>query len=79
MEENKEITLENLLNEYNKYILSRLINKKYNFSILRKKVEKISINTDLIKYNNQMSDYEIAKEIEELIQRTTKGKIFKIE
>lgn len=27
MEENKEITLENLLNEYNKYILSRLINK----------------------------------------------------
>ncbi len=79
MEENKQITLENLLNEYNKYILSRLINKDYDFNILRKKAEKISIDTDLIKYNNQMSDYEVAKEIEELIQKATKGKIFKIE
>lgn len=79
MDENKEITLENLLNEYNKYIISRLINKQYDFDILRKKVKQISSCTDLINYNENMTDYEVAKQIEQLIQGTTKGKIFKIE
>ena len=79
MEEKNEITLENLLNEYNKYILSRLINKEYDFNILREKVKKISLITDFIKYEDKMTNSEVAREIEKFIQDTTKGKIFKVE
>ena len=79
MKEENEITLDNLLNEYNKYILSRLINKEYDFNILREKVKKISLTTDFIKYEDKMSNFEVAKQIEKFIQDTTKGKIFKIE
>lgn len=79
MEENTKITLENVLNEYNKYVMSRLINKEYNFKALRDKVKEISDDTDFIQYNDKMSDYEVVKNIQEFIQRMTKGKIFKIE
>ena len=40
MIENNEITLEKILNEYNKYIMSRLIEKEYNFNALRKMVKQ---------------------------------------
>ena len=79
MKEENEITLNNLLKEYNKYILSKLINKEYDFNILREKVKKISLTTDFIKYEDKMSNFEVAKQIEKFIQDTTKGKIFKIE
>ena len=48
MIENNEITLEKILNEYNKYIMSRLIEKEYNFNALRKMVKQFSQDSEFI-------------------------------
>ncbi len=79
MIENNEITLEKILNEYNKYIMSRLIEKEYNFNALRKMVKQFSQDSEFIKYSEEMSDKEIAEEINQIIKSSNKSKIIKLD
>lgn len=74
-----EVTIEKLLNEYNKYILSRVINKEYNFDNLREMVKKFSIDTQLIEYKETYTNYEVAKTIQNFIRKECKGNQFNIE
>lgn len=79
MIENNEITLEKILNEYNKYIMSRLIEKEYNFNTLREMVRQFSKDSEFIKYSEEMSDKEIAEEINQIIKNSNKSKIIKLD
>ena len=79
MIENNEITLEKILNEYNKYIMSRLIEKEYNFNALRKMVKQFSQDSEFIKDSEEMSDKEIAEEINQIIKNSDKSKIIKLD
>ena len=79
MIENNEITLEKILNEYNKYIMSRLIEKEYNFNALRKMVKQFSQDSEFIKDSEEMSDKEIAEEINQIIKNSNKSKIIKLD
>ena len=79
MIENNEITLEKILNEYNKYIMIRLIEKEYNFNALRKMVKQFSQDSEFIKYSEEMSDKEIAEEINQIIKNSNKSKIIKLD
>ena len=79
MIENNEITLEKILNEYNKYIMSRLREKEYNFNALRKMVKQFSQDSEFIKYSEEMSDKEIAEEINQIIKNSNKSKIIKLD
>ena len=79
MIENNEITLEKILNEYNKYIMSRLIEKEYKYNALRKMVKQFSQDSEFIKYSEEMSDKEIAEEINQIIKNSNKSKIIKLD
>lgn len=72
--ENKEISIETLLNEYNKYIMSRLINKEYNFTQLRQMLKEFAQNTNIIEYNDDMSNQQVANCISKFIRESTNGK-----
>lgn len=76
--EDKEISIEILLNEYNKYIMSRLINKEYDFNKLRKMVKKFSEDTELIEYSEQMTNREVAESIQKFINESMNRKKFEI-
>ena len=72
--ENKEISIETLLNEYNKYIMSRLINKEYDFTQLRQILKEFAQNTNIIEYNDEMSNQQVANCISKFIRESTNGK-----
>ncbi len=80
--EEKEISIEILLKEYNKYIMSRLINKEYDFNELRQIVKKFSEDTELIEYSDQMTNQEVATSIQKFISESMNesmnGKKFEI-
>ena len=76
--ENKQVSIEILLNEYDKYIMSRLINKEYDFNQLRQKVKEFSENTQLIEYNDEMSNQEIAKNMSQFIHESVQANKFEI-
>ena len=46
----EKISIDMLINEYQKYILSRLINKDYDFCKLREIAEKFNAMNDTLKY-----------------------------
>ena len=60
--------IEKLLNEYNKYIISRLIDKEYEFNSFRQMVKKFSEETEIIEYNDKMSNQEVLNNVNKLIQ-----------
>lgn len=72
--ENKEISIEKLLNEYDKYIMSRLINKEYDFNQLRQMTKEFAENTQVIEYSDEMSNQEVAENISKFIKESTNGK-----
>ena len=71
--ENKQVSIEILLNEYDKYIMSRLINKEYDFNKLRQKAKEFSENTGFIEINDEMTNQEVAQSISRFIKESVKG------
>ena len=69
-----EVSIENLLNEYDKCVMSKLINKEYKFEELKKIVKTFSEQTGFIKYSDEMKENEILKNIQNL---TIYEKIYK--
>ncbi len=69
-----ELLIEKLLNEYDKCIISRIIQKEYNFEKLRKFVKEISEETEFIKYSDEMNDDEVLKNIQDFINQSLYGK-----
>lgn len=72
-------TIEKLLNEYNKYIISRLIDKEYDFNLFRQMVKKLSEETEIIEYNDNMSNQEVLNNVNKLIQENIYGKKFEVD
>lgn len=75
----EKISIDMLINEYQKYILSRLINKDYDFYKLREIAEKFNAMDDTLKYEENLPDSQVAQNIKEFIDERTIGKKFKIE
>ncbi len=75
----EKISIDMLINEYQKYILSRLINKDYDFYKLREIAEKFNAMDDTLKYEENLTDSQVAQNIKEFIDERTIGKKFKIE
>lgn len=75
----EKISIEMLINEYQKYILSRLINKDYNFSKLREIAEKFNSIDDTLKYEENLTNSQVAQNIKKFIDERTIGKNFKKE
>lgn len=71
--------IEKLLNEYNKYIISRLIDKEYEFNSFRQMVKKFSEETEIIEYNDNMSNQEVLNNVNKLIQENIYGKKFEVD
>lgn len=76
--ENKKVSIETLLNEYNKYVMSRLINKEYDFNCLRQIVKKFSEETNLIEYSEDESNRQVAESVDKFINQSTYKKIFEV-
>lgn len=68
-----EVSIENLLSEYDKCVMSKLINKEYKFEELKKIVKTFSEQTGFIKYSDEMKENEILKNIQEFINQTLYG------
>ena len=75
----EKISIDMLINEYQKYILSRLINKDYDFYKLREIAEKFNAMDDTLKYEENLTDSKVAQNIKDFIDERTIGKKFKIE
>ena len=75
----EKISIEMLINEYQKYILSRLINKDYDFSKLREIAEKFNSIDDTLKYEENLTNSQVAQNIKNFIDERTIGKNFKKE
>lgn len=75
----EKISIDMLINEYQKYILSRLINKDYDFYKLREIAEKFNAMDDTLKYEENLTDSQVAQNIKKFIDERTIGKKFKIE
>ena len=71
--------IEKLLNEYNKYIISRLIDKEYEFNSFRQMVKKFSEETEIIEYNDKMSNQEVLNNVNKLIQENIYGKKLEVD
>lgn len=72
-------TIEKLLNEYNKYIISRLIDKEYDLNSFRQMVKNFSEETEIIEYNDKMSNQEVLNNVNKLIQENIYGKKFEVD
>ena len=70
MKVNTNIGIEGVLEEYNKYLISNLINKKYDFSRLRSIVREFCKDSNIFNYNDGMTDVEIAHNISQYINKS---------
>lgn len=61
--ENFGIKLEDVLLEYDKFFMSKLINKYYDFNVLRNKLREFSKTSDLFEYNDSLTEQEIVDNI----------------
>ena len=75
----EKISIDMLINEYQKYILSRLISKDYDFCKLRGIAKKFNSMDDTLKYEEKLTDSQVAQNIKNFIDERTIGKKFKIE
>ena len=78
MMEKQKLIIEQLLDEYNKYIMSRLINKDYDFNCLRKIVKKFSEETNFIEYSEDKTNRQVAESVSEYINQNMYTKRFEI-
>lgn len=67
-----DVSLEKILYEYEKYMMSVLINKSYDVSILRNLVSDFSKQSDLITYCEHDSDRELLKKVGNMIRNLEK-------
>jgi len=70
----EKVTIEKVLKEYEKYLLSRLIDKEYDFNNLRNIVKEFNNCDDIFNYNDEQSDYEVANNIKQYIDGKIRGK-----
>lgn len=75
----EKISIDMLINEYQKYILSKLINKDYDFCKLREIAKKFNSMDDTLKYEENLTDSQVTQNIKNFIDERTIGKKFKIE
>lgn len=57
------VKLEDVLLEYDKYFMSKLINKDYEFNDLRNKLREFSKTSDLFEYNDNLTEQEVVANI----------------
>ena len=69
-----EVSIENLLNEYDKCVMSKLINKEYKFEELKKIVKTFSEQTGFIKYSDEMLEHASKMEFEQAAELRDKIK-----
>ena len=62
----EKVTIENVLKEYEKYLLSRLIDKEYDFNNLRDIVKEFNKHDDIFNYDDEQSNYEVANNIKNI-------------
>ncbi len=70
----EKVTIENVLKEYEKYLLSRLIDKEYDFNNLRDIVKEFNKYDDIFNYDDEQSNYEVANNIKQYIDEKIRGK-----
>lgn len=70
----EKVTIENILKEYEKYLLSRLIDKEYDFNNLRDIVKEFNKHDDIFNYDDEQSNYEVANNIKQYIDEKIRGK-----
>ena len=70
----EKVTIENVLKEYEKYLLSRLIDKEYDFNNLRDIVKEFNKHDDIFNYDDEQSNYEVANNIKQYIDDKIRGK-----
>lgn len=70
----ERVTIENVLKEYEKYLLSRLIDKEYDFNNLRDIVKEFNKYDDIFNYDDEQSNYEVANNIKQYIDEKIRGK-----
>ena len=70
--EKVDVSLEKILYEYEKYMMSVLINKYYDLDILRNLVSDFSKQSDLIEYCDNDSDNELLKKVGNVIKKLEK-------
>ncbi len=70
----EKVTIENVLKEYEKYLLSRLIDKEYDFNNLRDIVKEFNKHDDIFNYDDEQSNYEVANNIKQYIDEKIRGK-----
>ena len=69
----EKVTIENVLKEYEKYLLSRLIDKEYDFNNLRDIVKEFNKYDDIFNYDDEQSNYEVANNIKQYIDEKIRG------
>lgn len=70
----EKVTIENVLKEYGKYLLSRLIDKEYDFNNLKDIVKEFNKHDDIFNYDDEQSNYEVANNIKQYIDEKIRGK-----
>ena len=70
----EKVTIENVLKEYEKYLLSRLIDKEYDFNNLRDIVKEFNKYDDIFNYDDEQSNYEVANNIKQYIDEKIRGR-----
>lgn len=70
----EKVTIENVLKEYEKYLLSRLIDKEYDFNNLRDIIKEFNKYDDIFNYDDEQSNYEVANNIKQYIDEKIRGK-----
>lgn len=76
--EDKKINLEALLYEYNKYVMSRLIDKEYDINCLREVVKEFSKENKLLEYSDDKTNKEMVDAIDKFIQNHLYKNMFEI-
>lgn len=68
--------LSELLNEYNKVLISKLIKKNYSCEKLRELAKIVSEKTDLLVYNENETDGQVMSSVKEIIRQYSMNKYF---
>ena len=76
--EDKKINLETLLYEYDKYVMSRLINKEYDINCLRELIREFSKENKLLEYSDDKTNKEVVEAVDKFIQQHLYKKMFEI-
>lgn len=65
-----------ILNEYNKYIVSRLINKEYDFNNFRTMLKEFNEMDDIFNYSDDLTERQVIENIKEARNKLLKDDNF---